>query len=205
MKAGSRQVSRPSSCGNLTASSQLEQRDPTGFILGPLFAVLGLASLAPSVVAVVLAVRRDRHISQLLDAWLRLDSHPPTDDRLRSSGLSLFWLLSSLVVCAFGLWTSFAGVAEARPGRDAYSDVVLVMGIGFILWLTGLIGVAKAVRHYRWAVRVLGPRTRHRHRHRHRLPGDVTPAVAPWPTASARAGSTAAASSGPPRHGTRPS
>lgn len=138
---------------------QLEQRDPTGFILGPLFAVLGLASLAPSVVAVVLAVRRDRHISQLLDAWLRLDSHPPTDDRLRSSGLSLFWLLSSLVVCAFGLWTSFAGVAEARPGRDAYSDVVLVMGIGFILWLTGLIGVAKAVRHYRWAVRVLGPRT----------------------------------------------
>ncbi|MEU9956219.1 hypothetical protein [Streptomyces sp. NPDC050982] len=137
---------------------QLEQRDPTGFILGPLFAVLGLASLAPSVVAVVLAVRRDRHISQLLDAWLRLDSHPPTDDRLRSSGLSLFWLLSSLTVCAFGLWTSFAGVAEARPGRDAYSDVVLVMGIGFILWLTGLIGVAKAVRHYRWAVRVLGPR-----------------------------------------------
>ncbi|MFD3315197.1 hypothetical protein [Streptomyces sp. NPDC058694] len=137
---------------------QLEQRDPTGFILGPLFAVLGLASLAPSVVAVVLAVRRDRHISQLLDAWLRLDSHPPTDDRLRSSGLSLFWLLSSLTVGAFGLWTSFAGAAEARPGRDAYSDVVLVMGIGFILWLTGLIGVVKAVRHYRWAVRVLGPR-----------------------------------------------
>ena len=137
---------------------QLEQRDPTGFILGPLFAILGLAALAPSVVAVVLAVRRDRHISQLLDAWLRLDSHPTTDARLRSPGLSLFWLLSSLGVCAFGLWTSFAGAAEAEPGRNTYSDVVLVMGIGFILWLTGLIGVAKAVRHYRWAVRALRPR-----------------------------------------------
>lgn len=137
---------------------QLEQRDPTGFILGPVFAVLGLAALAPSVVAVVLAVRRDRHISQLLDAWLRLDSHPATDIRLRSPGLSLFWLLSSLGVCAIGLWTSFAGAAEAEPGRDMYSDVVLVMGIGLILWLTGLIGVVKAVRHYRWAVRVLKPR-----------------------------------------------
>jgi hypothetical protein len=31
------------------------------------------------------------------------------------------------------------------------------LGIGTILWLTGLIGVVKAVRHYRWALRVLRP------------------------------------------------
>jgi hypothetical protein len=88
---------------------QLEQRDPTGFILGPLFAVLGLASLAPSVVAVVLAVRRDRHISQLLDAWLRLDSHPPTDARLRhTSRRAVAHRVSS---CRFDSW-SFLSTAE---------------------------------------------------------------------------------------------
>jgi len=31
---------------------------------------------------------------------------------------------------------------------------VLLMGLGTILWLTGLIGAAKAVGHYRWAVRL---------------------------------------------------
>ncbi|MCX4818783.1 hypothetical protein OG883_02475 [Streptomyces sp. NBC_01142] len=31
----------------------------------------------------------------------------------------------------------------------------MVMGLGFIIWLTGLLGVAKAVSHYRWAVRLV--------------------------------------------------
>ncbi|MFI1442214.1 hypothetical protein [Streptomyces fructofermentans] len=138
---------------------QLEQRDSTGFVLGPLFGTLGLAALTPSVAAVVLAVRRDRDISRLLDVWARLDSHPPTDAGLRSPGLSLFWLLSSLAVCSIGLWTSFAGATGAEPGPVAYSRVVLVTGIGTILWVTGLIGVVKAVRHYRWALRVLPPKS----------------------------------------------
>ncbi|MFF3310923.1 hypothetical protein [Streptomyces sp. NPDC002952] len=136
---------------------QFEQGDPTRVVLGSIFAILGLASLAPPVVAVAVAVRRDRQIEQLLDAWLVLDSHPPTDARLRSPGLSLFWLLSSTVMCAIGLWASLAAVSGAEPGRDAHSDVVLGMGIGLILWLTGLLGIAKAVRHYRWVLRVLGP------------------------------------------------
>lgn len=143
---------------------QFEERDPLGFVLGPIFAVLGLASLVPSVVAVILAIRRDQRTRQLIDAWLALDSHPPTDTRLRSPGLSLFWMLSSLVVCAIGLWASFATAAQAEPGRSTYGDVVLGMGIGMILWLTGLIGVVKAVRHYRWALRVLGPAPRSPHR-----------------------------------------
>lgn len=143
---------------------QFEEKDPLGFVLGPIFAVLGLASLVPSVVAVVLAIRRDQRIRELIDAWLALDSHPPTDTRLRSPALSLFWMLSSLAVCASGLWASFATAARAEPGRSAYGDVVLGMGIGMILWLTGLIGVVKAARHYRWALRVLGPAPRSPHR-----------------------------------------
>ncbi|MER6344386.1 hypothetical protein ACWC10_36460 [Streptomyces sp. NPDC001595] len=142
---------------------QIEEKDPLGFILGPVFGLLGLASLAPSVIAVVLAVRRDRQIGQLTDAWLSLDTHPPTDSRLRSPGLSLFWLLSSFAVGAIGLWASFAAAAEARPGRSSYADVTLGMGIGMILWLTGLIGAVKAVRHYRWALRLLGRAARPSH------------------------------------------
>ncbi|MFJ5776744.1 hypothetical protein [Streptomyces sp. NPDC093094] len=136
---------------------QLAEEDPTAFLLGPVFGLLGLAAFVPSVVAVALAVHRDGHLRRLLDAWLALDSHPSWDARLRSPGLSLFWLLSSLAVGATGLWASLASAAGARPGRSTYADVALGMGIGMILWLTGLIGATKAVRHYRWALRVLGP------------------------------------------------
>ncbi|MGW1727140.1 hypothetical protein ACWCQK_29995 [Streptomyces sp. NPDC002306] len=135
---------------------QFEEQDPTGLLLGPVFLLLGLAALTPPVIAVVLAVRQDGQIRRLLDAWLALDRHQATDARLRSPGLSLFWLLSSLTVCATGLWASLAATAGPTPGRTAHSEVALGLGIGTILWLTGLIGVVKAVRHYRWALRVLG-------------------------------------------------
>ncbi|OSZ58716.1 hypothetical protein OQI_20170 [Streptomyces pharetrae CZA14] len=143
---------------------QIEAKDPLGFILGPIFGLLGLASLAPSVIAVVFAARRDRRLRELIDAWLALDTHPPTDTRLRSPGLSLFWMLSSLLVGATGLWASFATAAQAEPGPSARADVVLGMGIGMILWVTGLIGMVKAVRHYRWALRALGPASPPGHR-----------------------------------------
>ncbi|MDO0935711.1 hypothetical protein QQY66_30025 [Streptomyces sp. DG2A-72] len=142
---------------------QLEERDPLGFLLGPVFALLGLAALSPSVITLAHAIRRDHRIRQLLDAWLQLDSDPATDAGLRSPGLSLFWLLSSVALCVIGLWASFASAVGAEPDRTRYSDVALDMGIGTILWLTGLIGVIKAVRHYRWAVRALGPAPRPGH------------------------------------------
>lgn len=135
---------------------QIEQRDPTGVVLGPLFALLGLAALAPTVVAVAQSVRSDRRIHELLDAWTELDRHPATDSRLRSPGLSLFWLLSSLGVCAIGAWTSYTATAQTASGRSMYSEVVQGVGIGLILWVTGLLGIGKAVRHYRWALRILG-------------------------------------------------
>lgn len=135
----------------------IEDHDPLAFVMGPICAVLGLGALAPSVVGVVIAIRNDRKIRELTDRWLALDSHPMPDSALRSPGLSLCWLLSSLTVCALGLWASFAAAAYAEPGRDSYSDVALGMGAGLILWLTGLIGIVKAVGHYRWAIRRLGP------------------------------------------------
>ncbi|WP_155058577.1 hypothetical protein [Streptomyces blattellae] len=139
---------------------QFEERDPLRFLLGPVFTLLGLAALSPSVITLGHAIRRDHLIRQLLDAWLELDSDPATDAGLRSPGLSLFWFLSSVVLCVTGLWVSFASVIGADPDRARHSDVALDMGIGTILWLTGLIGVVKAVRHYRWAVRALGPAPR---------------------------------------------
>ncbi|WP_409236860.1 hypothetical protein [Streptomyces sp. PA5.6] len=135
----------------------IDDKDPSAFFLGPVLVVLGLAALAPAVVGVVLGIRRDRRLRQLTDAWLALDSHPPSDARLRSPGLSLLWLLSSLAVCTLGLWTSFSAAAYAEPGDETYADVILGMGAGLLVWLTGLLGAAKAVGHYRWALRNLGP------------------------------------------------
>ncbi|MEV2255755.1 hypothetical protein AB0I94_35260 [Streptomyces sp. NPDC050147] len=134
----------------------IEDHDPMVFVMGPICAVLGLGALVPSLVGVVAGIRNDRKIRELTDGWLALDSHPSSDSALRSPGLSLCWLLSSLTVCALGLWASFAAAAYAEPGRDSYSDVVLGMGAGLILWLAGLIGITKAVGHYRWAIRELG-------------------------------------------------
>ncbi|MFB6674666.1 hypothetical protein ACFCWG_20115 [Streptomyces sp. NPDC056390] len=135
----------------------IEDRDPLAFIFGPVFVILGLAALVPAVVGVVLGMRRDRHIRELTDAWLALDTDPATDARLRSPGAGLTWWLSSLVVCALGLWTSLGTAAYAEPGRDTYVDVTFGMGAGTILWLTGLIGIRKALGHYRWAARRLSP------------------------------------------------
>ncbi|WP_447037913.1 hypothetical protein [Streptomyces sp. DSM 118878] len=135
----------------------IEDKDPSVFLLGPVLAILGLAALAPAVIGVVLGIRRDRRLRELTESWLALDSHPPTDARLRSPGLSLLWLLSSLAVCALGLWASFAAAAYAEPGRETYADVAFGMGTGLAIWLTGLLGTAKAASHYRWAVRKLTP------------------------------------------------
>ncbi|MEU6825355.1 hypothetical protein ABZ921_32440 [Streptomyces atriruber] len=135
----------------------IADKDPSGFLLGPVLAILGLAALAPAVIGVIFGIRRDRRIRQLKEAWLALDSHPASDARLRSPGLSLVWLLSSLAVCTLGLWMSFTAAAYAEPGHETYADVALGMGVGLLLWLTGLLGAAKAVGHYRWALRNLGP------------------------------------------------
>lgn len=135
----------------------IEDRDVMAIIMVPLCAILGLGAIIPCVYGVVAGLRSDRKARELTDSWLTLDSDPASDSALRSPGLSLCWLLSSLLVCALGLWASFAAAAYAEPGRDSYYDVALGMGTGLILWLTGLIGITKAMGHYRWAIRKLGP------------------------------------------------
>ncbi|MEU6662155.1 hypothetical protein [Streptomyces sp. NPDC046821] len=134
---------------------EFEDKDPLVFVLGPIFAVLGLGALVPSVIGIVLAIRRDRKIRELTNAWLALDSDPASEARLRSPGLSLTWLLSSLVLCVLGLWASFGTAASAGPGRYVYATVAWGMGSGLIMWVTGLVGIVKAAGHYRWALRTV--------------------------------------------------
>lgn len=63
---------------------------------------------------------------------------------------------------AFGLYVTFGSAVSARPGSTTYGEVTYYMGLGMILWITGLLGLGKAGAHYRWAVRAFrgGPTVR---------------------------------------------
>lgn len=129
--------------------------DSLSYVGGALVACMGAACMIPTGFVIVIGIRRDMRVSERLRQWSSLDRDPVGDARLRSPGLSLSWFVPSFLLCALGLWMCFAIPATAQPGRETYADVALVMGLGFIIWLTGLLGVAKAVSHYRWAVRLV--------------------------------------------------
>ncbi len=124
-------------------------------IAGVLSLVVGAAALIPAVVFACLGVSRDREVRSLLDAWGALDRDPERDRRLRMPGTSLTWLLLSFVLGAVGLALCVIGPASARPGRETYGLVALVMGVGMVAWLTALAGGVTALAHRRWVVRVL--------------------------------------------------
>ncbi|WP_199550625.1 hypothetical protein [Streptomyces sp. N35] len=126
--------------------------DVMGFILGPVCALLGLAALVPAVIIVVRGARTDRRVRELTEAWIELDEERQSVRALRSPGLSLAWLLLSFVPCAGGLWVSFGGTHAAN---DRY-EAVLALGAGTLLWVTGLLGIAKANGHRQWILRTLG-------------------------------------------------
>ncbi|MEU9142652.1 hypothetical protein [Streptomyces sp. NPDC048349] len=130
-----------------------EQHDPFGYVYGLILAVLGAGVLIPAGFWVARGARRDRQVRHLLHAWGESDRDPVADARVRAPGRSLTWLVTSLVLGAFGLWVAFAAAVSARPGDTTYGEVAYTMGIGQILWITGLLGLAKAAAHYRWAVR----------------------------------------------------
>ncbi|MFJ4779709.1 hypothetical protein [Streptomyces sp. NPDC088762] len=132
-----------------------ESGDPLSAVFGMVYAVLGAGVLIPAGFWFAWGARRDRQVRRLLSAWAEAGRDPATDSRLRAPGLSLTWLLSSFALGALGLWTTFAVAATARPGHDTYGEVTYFMGIGMILWITALLGAAKAAAHYRWAVRAL--------------------------------------------------
>jgi hypothetical protein len=119
-----------------------------------ILACVGVGFMLPTGIVIGRGIRRDKVVRERLRQWSSLDRDPRTDSRFRSPALSLCWILPSLLLCALGLWLSIVTPAEAEPGRQTYTQVAVMMGLGMILWLTGLLGVAKAVRHYRWAVRL---------------------------------------------------
>ncbi|MFD7263814.1 hypothetical protein [Streptomyces sp. NPDC059874] len=139
------------------AWTAFEQRDFFSYVYGLIFAVLGAGVLIPAGFWFARGARRDRQVRQLLHAWAESYRDPVADARLRAPGLSLTWLLASFALGVFGLWVAFAAAASARPDRTTYGEIAYTMGIGQILWITGLLGLAKAAAHYRWAVRAFRP------------------------------------------------
>ncbi|MGW7053295.1 hypothetical protein [Streptomyces sp. NPDC054887] len=131
--------------------------DPLTDVFAAGLGALGLAGAVTCWIFIGIGARRDRTISRLLVEWALVGGeHGFSAARWRVPGLSLAWLLSSVAVCGLGLWSSLGFAVTARAGSDTYVDAVFFIGLGVVLWVAGLIGAAKAVRHYRWAVRV-GP------------------------------------------------
>ncbi|QES52528.1 hypothetical protein DEJ50_19660 [Streptomyces venezuelae] len=153
------------------ALMSFEQGDGLGAVIGAVFAALGFGVLVPAGFWFAWGARRDREVRQLLCAWAESEppagvpaGHPAAGLRLCAPGRSLGWLLSSAVLCAAGLWVAFGWAASARPDGTTYAtyaEVAYYIGLGMILWVTGLLGAGKAAAHYRWAARVFtGPATR---------------------------------------------
>lgn len=59
---------------------------------------------------------------------------------------------AGLPACIAGLWGTFGGSHAAHSRFEA----VLALGSGTLLWMTGLLGVAEAVGHYKWVLGTLG-------------------------------------------------
>ncbi|WP_434595160.1 hypothetical protein [Streptomyces sp. A5-4] len=132
--------------------------DPITVTLGAAVGAVGLAGMVTAGIFLGVSVRRDRAIRSLLVEWAAVgEGHGGFGDdaRWRAPGLSLAWMLPSLLMCGLGLWASFGFAAGARAGADTYADAAFFIGLGALLWVAGLIGAAKAVRHYRWALRGL--------------------------------------------------
>lgn len=133
----------------------IDLADFTSYIGGTVSLVIGVTVLIPAGVFLSLGVSRDRKVRALLTAWGALDRDPERDPRLRMPGASLAWLLLSFALGAVGLALCVIGPASARPGRETYGLVALVMGLGMVAWVTALIGAVTAGAHRRWVVGVL--------------------------------------------------
>ncbi|CAM5256815.1 hypothetical protein GCM10010329_05990 [Streptomyces spiroverticillatus] len=123
-------------------------------LIGGIFLVLGVGAIVPAAILLGLGVKRDRTIRQRLCAWQELGADPAVDAQVRAPGRSLAWLLPSFALAALGLGTSLGWAASASPGTDTYADAAFFIGAGCVMWVVGLLGMVKAVGHYRWAVRV---------------------------------------------------
>ncbi|MEU3404794.1 hypothetical protein ABZ766_12710 [Streptomyces sp. NPDC006670] len=141
-------------------------------LFGAVFAAMGLAVLVPAGWCFVRGARQERRVHQLLCAWAVADRGPGADAGLRAPVRSAVWLLASLALGALGLWTAFAAASGARPGTDTVGEVAYFMGLGLILWVTALLGLAKAATHYSWSLRARP--APHPRRGRSGAPGNAT-------------------------------
>ncbi|MFF5446006.1 hypothetical protein [Streptomyces sp. NPDC012888] len=136
------------------ARLSFDEGDRLGVLIGVAFGVLGLGVLVPAGFWLVWGVRRDREVRRLLDAWARSGPRPADPAlvaRLRAPGRCLLWLLSSLALCAVGVWTASGFAAAAGPGLVTYDRAAYCAGLGTIWWVTGVLGAARAAAHHRWA------------------------------------------------------
>ncbi|MEU6892864.1 hypothetical protein ABZ934_13890 [Streptomyces sp. NPDC046557] len=130
-----------------------ESGDPLSYLFGLIFGVLGVGVLVPAGIWFAKGAERDRQMRHLLCAWAESDRDPAADALVRAPWRSLTWLLTSFALGVLGLWVTFGTAAGARPGEVTYGEVTYFMGLGLILWITGLLGLGKAGAHYRWAAR----------------------------------------------------
>ncbi|MCX5194945.1 hypothetical protein OOK31_13705 [Streptomyces sp. NBC_00249] len=139
------------------AVMSFEEGDLISAFFGIVYAVIGAGVLVPAGFWFASGARQERRVRHLLCAWVEAGRDPAADARLRAPARSLVWLLASLALGAVGLWVAFGAAAGATPGEDTYGEVAYIMGFGMILWITALLGLAKAGAHYRWAVRAFRP------------------------------------------------
>ncbi|MET9373064.1 hypothetical protein ABZX98_02760 [Streptomyces sp. NPDC002992] len=131
--------------------------DPISMMFVLVSVAIGLGVLVPAVYFLARGVWRDREAYDRLLRWAALDRDPVGDARLREPVLSAAWLVLSFALCAVGLWVSLAAPAElVGPGLGGYGTVAYLMGAALGLWIPGLAGLVKAIRHYRFAVRLTG-------------------------------------------------
>lgn len=140
------------------AVTSFETGDALECLYGVVYAATALGVLVPAGIWSVRGARRERREHELLCGWVEAGREPVADPALRAPVRSLLWLGASLALGACGLWVAFAAAAGVRPGGAAtYGELVCFVGLGMILWVTGLLGVAKAATHHRWAARAFRP------------------------------------------------
>ncbi|MFD8144445.1 hypothetical protein [Streptomyces sp. NPDC059708] len=168
-----------------TAVMTFESGTGTEYAFGVVFALMGLAVLVPAGRYFVRGARQERRVHRLLCAWAVEDRDPGADTGLRAPVRILVWLLASLALGALGLWTAFTSAAGVRPGTDTVGQIGYFMGLGMILWITALLGLAKAATHYSWSLRARRPHPKRR--------ADAPAPVRPRPVNSSPAGKSSLA------------
>ncbi|MEW2631286.1 hypothetical protein AB0903_06420 [Streptomyces sp. NPDC048389] len=134
-----------------------EGQDLFSHFFGAVLGFVGLACMVPTGLAVGFGVAHEAELRGRLRQWSALAHDAAGDARYGAPAMSLFWFLPSFLLGAYGLWLSTTALTGGAGRGGSLAGVVLPTGLGLILWLTGLLGVMKAVSHYRWALRLVSP------------------------------------------------